>query len=63
MKELSGGATASSRVKFMLKIAVEKVEFDAEQCCLRASGKNVEENEHIRVWLVLHIRDCARPYH
>ena len=33
----------------MLKIAVEKVEFDAEQCCLRASGKNVEENEHIRV--------------
>ncbi|CAM9164047.1 unnamed protein product, partial [Ectocarpus fasciculatus] len=49
VKELSGGATASSRVKFMLKIAVEKVEFDAEQCCLRASGKNVEENEHIRM--------------
>ena len=32
----------------MLKIAIEKIEFDSEQCSLRASGKNVEENEHIR---------------
>jgi protein pelota len=49
VKDLSGGATAASKVKFMLKIAVEKIEFDAEQCSLRASGKNVEENEHIRM--------------
>lgn len=49
VKDLSGGATASSRVKFMLKISVEKIEFDAEQCALRVSGKNVEENEHVRV--------------
>ncbi len=32
-----------------LKIEVERVEFDAEECSLRINGKNVQENEHIKL--------------
>ncbi len=29
---------------------MEKIEFDAEQCSLRLNGKNVTENEHIKMF-------------
>ena len=32
-----------------LKISVERVEFDAEQCALRINGQNVLENEHVKM--------------
>ena len=32
-----------------LKIKVERVEFDMEQCSLRLNGKNVEENEFVKL--------------
>ena len=32
-----------------LKIEVERIEFDAEQSSLRVSGRNVEENEHVKM--------------
>ena len=32
-----------------LSICVEKVEFDAEQCSLRVNGRNVTENEFVKL--------------
>jgi stalled ribosome rescue protein Dom34 len=32
-----------------LKIRVERIEFDAEQCSLRINGQNVLENEHVKM--------------
>ena len=32
-----------------LKIKVERIEFDAEQCSLRLNGRNVEENEFVKM--------------
>lgn len=32
-----------------LKILVERVEFDADQCSLRLNGKNIEESEHLKL--------------
>jgi protein pelota len=32
-----------------IKISVERIEFDAEQCMLRLNGTNVEENEHVKL--------------
>jgi protein pelota len=49
VKETNTGSTVKNRVKMVLKIAVERVEFDAEQCSLRVNGKNVEENEHVKL--------------
>ncbi len=51
VKEISSGATAANKIKIYIKICVEKIEFDQEQCSLRVSGKNIEENEHVRVRL------------
>jgi len=36
-------------MKLNLTIEVERVEFDAEQCSLRINGKNIEENEHVKL--------------
>lgn len=43
------GSTVKNRVKLNLCIAVEKVEYDNEECSLRITGKNVEENEHVKL--------------
>ena len=32
-----------------LKIKVERIEFDAEQCSLRLNGRNIEENEFVKM--------------
>ena len=49
VKESNTGSTAKTRIQMHLKIKVERVEFDAEKCALRVSGKNVEENEFVKM--------------
>ncbi|KAJ1619488.1 eRF1 domain 1-domain-containing protein [Pavlovales sp. CCMP2436] len=48
-KELASGASDSQRVKLNLTVKVEKVSFDAEASELRLSGRNVEENEWVKM--------------
>lgn len=47
--ESATGARDKSRVHIRLKISVEKIEYDAEECQLRVKGKNIRENEHVRL--------------
>eukprot|EP00871_Galdieria_phlegrea_P004097 jgi/Galph1/4689/GphlegSOOS_G3330.1 len=48
-KELSSGTTESERMRLFLTIQVESLDFDAECCELRISGKNVLEEEHVKL--------------
>ncbi|GJQ08602.1 hypothetical protein GpartN1_g393.t1 [Galdieria partita] len=48
-KELSSGATENERMRLFLTIQVDDTEFDAEGCELRISGRNVVENEHVKL--------------
>lgn len=48
-REGSTGSTTKSRVHTTLTIATEKVEFDAERCSLRIAGKNIVENEFVKL--------------
>ncbi len=48
-RESKTGSVEKNRVRIWLKIAVERVEFDAEQCSLRVTGRNTEENEHVKL--------------
>ena len=48
-RESKTGSVEKNRVRIWLKIAVERVEFDAEQCSLRVMGRNTEENEHVKL--------------
>lgn len=49
MNESSTGSTTSKRVRLSLTIAVERVDFDSNSCLLRLSGRNSEENPHVKV--------------
>jgi len=47
--ESGSGATDSSRVRTMLTIEVEGIEYDTQGCALRVKGKNVTENEYVKL--------------
>lgn len=40
---------SSNKVRTTLAIAVEGVEFDTQACMLRIKGRNVEENQYVKV--------------
>ena len=48
VKETISGSV-KNRMRLFMKLRVEKVEFDSEQCSLRINGVNIEENEHIKL--------------
>lgn len=35
-----------------LTIKMERIEFDSDQCSLRVTGRNVEENEYVKVIII-----------
>lgn len=51
--ESSTGTVTSERKRTILCIEVTDIHFDTQACTLRVNGKNVEENEHVKVcyWL------------
>lgn len=49
VKESKTGSVDKARMRMQLRVRVEKIEFDAEQCSLRLCGRNVEENEYVKM--------------
>ncbi|XP_044271584.1 protein pelota [Tribolium madens] len=47
--ESSTGSSTSNRVRTMLTISVETIDFDTQACMLRLKGKNVEENQYVKM--------------
>jgi protein pelota len=47
--ETKTGSVSKERIRLTLRLAVEHVEFDAEQCSLRISGPNVKENDYVKL--------------
>ena len=47
--ESATGSSSSSKVRTTLTIQVEAVDFDTQACVLRVKGRNVEENEYVKV--------------
>eukprot|EP00605_Chrysophyceae_sp_TOSAG23-4_P002915 GSChrysophyteH1.ASY1.ANO1.3210.1 assembled CDS len=47
--ETKTGSVSKERVRLTLRLGVERVEFDGEQSTLRVSGKNVKENDHVKM--------------
>ncbi|XP_015763919.1 PREDICTED: protein pelota homolog [Acropora digitifera] len=43
------GSVSSSKVRTTLTIAVEGIEFDTQACMLRIKGRNVEENQYVKM--------------
>uniref|UniRef100_A0A0D9WAN7 Protein pelota homolog n=1 Tax=Leersia perrieri TaxID=77586 RepID=A0A0D9WAN7_9ORYZ len=49
LRDVASGARESERVKLKLAIVVESVDYDKEGAVLRARGKNITENEHVKL--------------
>ncbi|XP_008800974.1 protein PELOTA 1 isoform X1 [Phoenix dactylifera] len=49
LKEKASGGRDAERVKLKLEIKVESVDYDKEGSVLRIRGKNILENEHVKI--------------
>ena len=47
--ESATGTTASNKVRTTLTLAVEHVEYDTQACVLRVKGRNVVENDYVKI--------------
>ena len=47
--ESATGSVSSNKVRTTLTIAVEGIEFDTQACMLRVKGRNVQENQYVKV--------------
>ncbi|PRD29130.1 UNVERIFIED_CONTAM: pelo [Trichonephila clavipes] len=47
--ESATGSTASSRVRTTLTIRVEDIDFDTQACMLRVKGRNIQENQFVKL--------------
>ena len=47
--ESSTGSTSSNKVRTMLTVAVEAVDFDTQAGAVRVKGRNIQENEYVKV--------------
>ncbi|GFS36107.1 protein pelota [Trichonephila inaurata madagascariensis] len=47
--ESATGSTASSRVRTTLTVRVEDVDFDTQACMLRVKGRNIQENQFVKL--------------
>ena len=51
--ESSTGSTSSNKVRTTLTIHVEAIDFDTQACVLRVKGRNIQENQYVKVRNVL----------
>ncbi|CAH1430118.1 unnamed protein product [Lactuca virosa] len=49
LREAASGSREAERVKLKLEIKVENVDYDKEGAVLRIRGKNILENEHVKI--------------
>lgn len=47
--ESATGSSTSNRIRTTLTICVETIDFDTQACMLRLKGRNVEENQFVKV--------------
>ena len=47
--ESSTGSTSSNKVRTTLTVHVEGIDFDTQACMLRVKGRNIQENQYVKV--------------
>lgn len=48
-RDTAGGGSDSERVRLKLEVIVETIEFDSLSSAIRLKGKNIAENEHVKL--------------
>ncbi|GFT04209.1 protein pelota homolog [Nephila pilipes] len=47
--ESATGSTASNRIRTTLTVRVEDIDFDTQACMLRVKGRNIQENQYVKL--------------
>jgi hypothetical protein len=47
--ESSTGSSTSNRIRTTLTIRIENIDFDTQACVLRLKGRNIAENQYVKV--------------
>lgn len=47
--ESSTGSSTSARIRTVLTITVENIDYDTQACMLRLKGRNIEENQYVKM--------------
>jgi protein pelota len=47
--ETATGSSSSSRIRTTLTIKVENIDYDTQACMLRLKGRNIVENDYVKV--------------
>lgn len=47
--ESATGSTSSNRIRTTLTIRVEDIDFDTQACMLRVKGRNIQENQYVKM--------------
>ncbi|KFK29276.1 hypothetical protein AALP_AA7G112300 [Arabis alpina] len=62
-RDLPGGGRDSERVRLKLEVQVEEVDYDKDGSVLRIRGKNILENEHVKIGAFHTLElDLKRPF-
>ena len=57
--ESATGSTSSNKVRTTLTINVEAVDFDTQACVLRVKGRNIQENQYVKVNNITFYSSCV----
>ncbi|GIX99495.1 protein pelota [Caerostris extrusa] len=47
--ESATGSTGSNRIRTTLTVRVEDIDFDTQACMLRVKGRNIQENQYVKM--------------
>lgn len=51
--ESATGSVSVNKVRTTLTIRIETIDFDTQGCVLRVKGRNIEENQYVKVCMVI----------
>jgi protein pelota len=51
--ESATGSVSVNKVRTTLTIRIEAIDFDTQGCVLRVRGRNIEENQYVKVKYVI----------
>ena len=57
--ESATGSSTSNRVRTTLTLSVEGIEFDTSACQLRVKGRNIQENQYVKVQKLMNLTKCC----
>lgn len=58
--ESSTGSSTSNRIRTTLTIRIENIDFDTQACVLRLKGRNIAENQYVKVRTWMYIMGYCR---